>query len=359
MEKIKKFILPVAIFLLLAAIGGTSFANSQNGKSAVEFVSPRKGDIADQLRFSGKIQSENTFDLGFQVSGKVSKVYVKVGDKVQKGQLLSEINPEEANISYSQAVSDQKVAQAQLEQAKNDMDAQKAKLKSVERSSTANKYDEKYQKEIKNQSEDNIKAKEALLNKANESVQNARLQVGKTKLYAPTDGTITKQSLEAGEVVYFYTPVISLVGNGALEIQAYVSEIEVAKISVGDKAKVKIDASQTEDLDATVSAVDPVETNASDVSSYKVTLVPSFSMDNLKSGMMVDITLNRGEKKNTLIIPMQSVFEENGKSFVLIEVDGTQIKKEVQLGVNDQSGSVEILSGIGEQDKIVSFNQSK
>ncbi|MFZ2975836.1 MAG: efflux RND transporter periplasmic adaptor subunit [Candidatus Moraniibacteriota bacterium] len=359
MNRIKNIVIPISVVVLLAVLAGVSFANSQNGKSAVELVFPKKGDITDQLRFSGKIQSEDTFDLGFQVSGKVAKVYVKVGDKVQRGQLLSEINPEEANISYSQAVSDQKAAQAQLEQAKSDMDAQKAKLKSVEKSSTANKYDEKYQKEIKNQSEDNIKVKEALLNKANESVQNARLQAGKTKLYAPIDGTITKQSLEAGEIVYLYTPVISLVGNGTLEIQAYVSEIEVAKISVGDKAKVKIDASQTEDLEATVSAVDPVETNASNISSYKVTLVPSFSMDNLKSGMMVDITLNRGEKKNTLIIPTQSVFEENGKSFVLVEVDGAQIKKEVQLGVNDQEGSVEILSGIGEQDKIVSFNQSK
>jgi len=359
MNRIKNIIVPISIVVLLAVLVGISFANSQNGKSVVEFVSPQKGNITDQLRFSGKVQSENTFDLGFQVSGKVAKVYVKVGDKVKKGQLLSELNPEEANISYSQAISDQEVAQAQLEQAKDDKDAQEAKLKSVEKSSTANKYDEKYQKEVENQSESNISVKEALLRKANEAIHNSRLQVGKTKLYAPIDGIITKQSLGVGEVVYFYTPVISLIGNSTLEIQAYVSEIEVAKISVGDKAKVKIDASQTKDLEATISAIDPVETNSSNVSSYKVTLVPSFSIDNLKSGMMVDIILNLGEKKNTLVIPVQSVFEENGKSFVLAVVNDIQTKKEVQLGVSDQSGNVEVLSGIGEQDKIVSFNQSK
>jgi len=114
-----------------------------------------------------------------------------------------------------------------------------------------------------------------------------------------------------------------------------------------------------ENLEATVSAVEPVETNVANVSAYKVTLTPSFSIDKLKSGMMVDIILSLEEKKNALIIPENSVFQENGKSFVLARVNGAQIKKEVQLGANDQMGNVEILSGIADLDEIVAFNQSK
>jgi membrane fusion protein, macrolide-specific efflux system len=360
MHRIKNIIVPVSTIVLLAVLAVISFANSRNGKSTVEFIHPQKGDIADQLRFSGKIQPENTLDLGFERSGKVAKTYVKVGDQVRKGQLLAELNPEEANISYAQSVLDLEVARSQLDQAKDDKDAQKAKLKSVEESSTANEHDEKYQKEIIDKSESDIIAKEALLKKAGESVQNARLQVGKTKIYAPVNGIITKKSLDEGEVVYYYTPVISLAGGEALEIQAYVSEIEVAKISAGDKAKVKIDDNQKEDLEATVSAIEPAETNVANVSSYKVTLIPSFPVDKLKSGMMADIVLNLGEKKSALIIPEKSVFQENGKSFVLVMANGAQVKKEVQLGVSDQMGNVEILSGIGEQDAIVAFNnQSK
>lgn len=358
-DKIRKIIVPVSTILFLAVLAGVSLASSQNGKSSFNLIHPQKGNIADQLRFSGKAQPENTFDLSFQILGKVSGVYVKVGDKVKGGQLLAELNPEDANIAYAQSVADQEVAQAQLEQAQMDEDAQKAKLKSVKKSSTANKYDEKYQKEVANQSEANIRAKEALLRKARESVQNSRNQIEKTKLYAPEDGIIIKQSLDLGEAVYYYTPVISLMGNSILEIQAYVSEIEVAKISLGEKAKVKIDANQTEDLEATVSAIDPVETSFANVSSYKVTFIPNFPVEKLKSGMIVDLTLNLDEKKNALIIPEQSVFEENGKKFVLVAEDDVRIKKEVQLGVSDQIGNVEILSGIGEQDEIVSFNQSK
>lgn len=359
MNKIKGFIIPVSIASLLVVLVGVSFASSQGSQSS-NTTFPQKGDIVEQISLSGKFQPKNTLDLGFEKAGKISKIYVKVGDKVRKGQLLAELNFEEVNVAYFQALSDQRVAEAQLAQARDDKDAQKAKLKSVEKSSTANKYDEKAQKEIVNQSDSNIRAKEALLQKAKEAVQNTRIQIDKTKLYAPIDGTIIMQSSEEGEIISSYTSVISLMGDSTLEIQAYVSEFELAKISLGDKAKIKIDSSQTEDLIATVSVIDPVEKNSANVSSYKVTLVPSFAVDKLKSGMMADIILNLGEKKNTLIIPTQSVFEENGKSFVLVIVDGIQVRKEVQLGVSDQIGNnVEILSGIGEQDEIISFNQSK
>lgn len=360
MNRIKKFIVPVSAVVLLIVLGVVSFNSSQNAKSFSDIVQPKRGDISDQLRFSGKIQPENTFDLGFERLGKVAKIYVKVGDKVRKGQLLAELNPEEANIAYNQSLFDRIVARAQLEQAKDDKDAQESKLKSVKKSSTANKYDEKYQKKIKNQSESNIIAKEALFKKANEAVRNSALQIGKTKLYAPVNGIITKQTLNEGEAVYYYTSVISLMGsNDELKIDAYVSEIEVAKISVGDKANVKIDANQTENFEATVSAIEPVETNVANVSSYKVSFTPNFSSDKLKSGMMADLTLNLKEKKSVLIIPKKSVFTENGKAFVLIMDNNTQIKKEVQLGVSDQEGNIEVLSGVEEQDEIISFNQSK
>lgn len=356
--KIKNAVLPISVVLLVAVLAGVTLASSQsNGFYGA--VSPKKSDIAAQVRLSGRIQPENTLDLGFERSGKVSKIYVKVGDKVTKGQLLAEMNQEEASIAYAQALSDRRVAEAQLQQARDDKDAQKAKLKSVEKSSTANKYDEKAQKEIVNQSDSNIGAKEALFNKAGEAVQNTRVQLGKTKLYAPVSGVITKQSLEEGETVSAYASAISLMGDQTLEIQAYASEIEVAKISVGDKADIRLDANQTEELSAVVSSIDPVETSSANVSSYKVSLEPSFPADKIKSGMMADIILNLGEKKNALVIPKQSVFEENGKSFVLAMVDGTTVKKEVRLGINDENGNAEVLSGIGEQDEIISFNQSK
>lgn len=359
MNKIKKTILPFSLLALAAVLVGVFFTYSKNTQSASGFVKPQRGDIAEQLRFSGKIQAENTFDLGFERSGKVLKIYANVGDKVKKGQLLAELDSQDASISYAQAVADRQVAQAQLEQAQKNRDIQKSKLKSVKESDSANKYDKDAQKKVVDQTQAAIDAQTALLQRADEAVQNSSLQRNKTKMYAPVDGIVTKQSLEQGEAVSAYAPAISLMGDSTLEIQAYVSEIEVKQISLGDKVQVKIDDNQAENLEATVSVIDPAETNAAGVSSYKVTFMPNFAVEKIKSGMTVDLMLNLEENKNMLIIPSSSVFWEGEKSFVLLIDNDSQIKKEVELGVVDSSGNVELLSGIGEQDEIVSFNSTK
>lgn len=359
MNKIKKSILPFSLLTLAAVLIGVFFIYSKNTQSASGFVKPQRGDISRQLRFSGKIEAENTFDLGFERSGKISKIYVNVGDKVKKGQLLAELDSQDASISYSQAIADRQVVQAQLEQAQKNEDIQKSKLKSMKESDSANKYDKNAQKKVIDQTQSAIDAQVALLQKADEAVRNSSLQRNKTKMYAPADGVVTRQSLEQGETVSAYAPVISLMGDSTLEIQAYVSELEVKQISLGDKVQVKIDDNEAENLEATISVIDPAETNTTGVSTYKVTLIPDFSVDKIKSGMTIDMILNFGERKNALIIPNASVLWEGEKSFVLVTSDDLQIKKEVKLGVADNSGNVELLSGIGEQDEIVSFSSVK
>jgi len=359
MNKLKKIILPFSIFILVVVLAGVFFANSKSSKSAFGVVNPQRGNIAEQLRFSGKVQAQNTFDLGFEKAGKIVKIYVAVGDKVKKGQLLAELNPQDASISYAQALADKNVTRSQLEQAQKNKDIQEAKLKSVKQSDTANKYDKNAQMGVIDQSQAAIDAQQALLQKADETVKNSSLQLSKTKLYAPVDGIITKQSLEPGEIVSAYAPVISLSSDSTLEIQAYVSEIEVAKISLGDKVQVKLDSNQGENLEASVATIDPAETNVSGVATYKVTFTPAFALEKIKSGMAVELTLSLAEKKDVLIVPAKSVFQEAGKAFVLTIVNDSQVKKEVQLGAADQAGNVQVLSGIGEQDGIVSFNSTK
>lgn len=357
MEKIKKAIVPFSgtvLAIVLIIVTSLKF----EGSATENPTYPKRGDIVEQLKLLGKVQPQDKFELGFQVSGKVSYVYVGVGSSVKKGQLLAELVQDDSNIANSQAIADLQAAQAQLEQAKKEREMQKAKLKSIKESSSYNEHDERAQKELINQSDANVEAKSANVQKMNESVQNARNQIGKTRIYAPWDGVITKQSLQRGEAVSAYFPVISMIGDKALGIEAFVSEIEMAKISAGDLARVRIMLDQVEELEASVSSVDPIETVSGNVSSYKITIIPSKQSEKLKSGTVADILLNLGEKKNALIIPMKSVFQEGGKYFVLVENGKDYVAKDVVLGVRDQAGNSEVLSGIGEDDKIVSFNQS-
>ncbi len=358
MKKITRIAIPFSCIILIIVLG-VVFLYQKKGQSSLSLIHPQRGDIADAVSFFGKVQAKNIFEVSFERSGKVSKVLVHVGDTVKRGQVLAELNSEEVGNTYAQALSDQGVARAQLQQAQEERDTQKAKLRSIKKSSSSNQYDEKAQEQVINQSDANVKAKEVLVIKADEMVANAGMQSKKVVLNAPVSGIVTKQLLTVGKIVSASVPVMALVEDDALEIQAYVSEVEVANISVG--AKASIDTGTHSDaldkMEAVVAIVDPIETAFSGTSAYKITLTPLSPNGVLKSGMGVESTLIQSEHKNALIIPRQSVFTDDGKTFVLAVTNGVQRKKEVVLGIKDQSERVEVLSGVNEEDTLVAFSQ--
>lgn len=359
MKKITRIAIPFSCIILIIVLG-VVFLYQKKGQSSLPLIHPQRGDIADTVSFLGKVQAKNIFEVSFERSGKVSKVLVHVGDTVKRGQVLAELNAEEVRNTYAQALSDQSVARAQLQQAQEERDTQKATLRSIKKSSSANQYDEKAQEQVINQSDANVKAKEALVIKADEMVANAGMQSKKVVLNAPVSGVVTKQLLTVGKIVSASVPVMALVEDDTLEIQAYVSEVEVANISVG--AKANIDTGTHSDaldkMEAVVALVDPIEMAfSSGTSAYKITLTPLSPNGVLKSGMGVESTLIQSEHKNVLIIPQQSVFTDDGKTFVLAVTNGVQRKKEVVLGIKDQSERVEVLSGVNEEDTLVAFSQ--
>ena len=192
-----------------------------------------------------------------------------------------------------------------------------------------------------------------------QAVEGAAYQIDKTRLYAPTDGVISKKNFNEGEVVTAYAAVFGFISDSKLEIQANISEVEVKKLALGDKAMIKFisdDSSGYDVITSSVASISTVETaNASgNAVTYKIKF--PFSSLTLKSGMTGDVAVTLSESKNTLIIPVSSVLSEDGKNYVLLGDENSQVKQEVQLGSEDGHGNVQVFSGVKEHDKIVQFN---
>ena len=99
--------------------------------------------------------------------------------------------------------------------------------------------------------------------------------------------------------------MLSLVNNGGLKIQTYVSEADVAKIKVGDTANVTLDAFGTDTVfPATVTTIDSAETQVSGVPSYLVTLHFVDSEPQVKDGMTGNIHVILAEDDNVIAVPM-------------------------------------------------------
>ncbi len=197
-------------------------------------------------------------------------------------------------------------------------------------------------------------------------VQNYKVQMDKTVLYAPISGLVTKMAAKVGEIVFPSSPYsdsritfVSIISDKNYKIETYVSEVDIAKIEIGDPSKVTLDAhGDDKEFKAIVTGVDPAETVIEGIPTYKVTLEFTEESNEIKSGMTANLDILTDMKEMVIAIPQRALITKDGKKLVKIvigEEKDMQIIEEVEVtsGVRGSDGTIEITSGIEEGDEIV------
>ena len=202
----------------------------------------------------------------------------------------------------------------------------------------------------------NIEEQQAAVEGAQAALASAQVALDNASLNAPFPGTVQNLTAQVGQVVAPGTPVLSLVNNGGLKIETYVSEADVAKIKVGDAAQVTLDAFGTATaFPATVTTVDSAETEVNGVPSYLATLHFTNSEPQVKDGMTGNVHIVLAEDDNVLLVPSGLVLNEGNQYFVLVKTAAGTAQKQVQIGLVGGNGTTEIASGINEGDTLVNF----
>lgn len=186
-------------------------------------------------------------------------------------------------------------------------------------------------------------------------VLSAQGELRKHKVYAPINGTVTKVDAVTGEFANTATPLFSIISDNSFEMEANVPEADIAKIRIGDKARITLDAYGSDVLfDGRVSTINPAETIIDNVPTYKVTL--HFTKDDarIKSGMTANIDIATDSRTGVLLVPARAVATKDGRKFVtVLNIDGAATETEITIGLKGSDGSVEILSGVTEGALIV------
>ena len=185
----------------------------------------------ESLTYSGTIEADNTVSLGFSVPGRISKVYVQEGQKVNKGQLLATID----QTTYKNAFD---IANAGLEQANDNF----KRLNSL------------YQKGSLPE-RDFIAVKGAVA-QANANKNLAAKNLADTKLYAPFSGMITAKMTEIGATAAPGVPAFTVMKTDKVYAKASITESEISKLKIGTDAKVEI-SSLNETFNGKVAIVNP------------------------------------------------------------------------------------------------------
>lgn len=281
-------------------------------------------------------------NIGSRVSGIVRQLPVKVGDLVEAGDLLVELDPAPFEAVVAQAEAELALSRAELALAQSTL-KRKQELAAQGHNSAADL--ESAVRDL-NVAQAQIGVKEARLNAA-------RIERAYSRITAPIRGVIADVTTRRGETVAasFAAPkFVSIVDLNQLEVQAFVDETDIGRIYVGQAARFTVDTYADATFDATVTAINPKAAMQNSVVNYVVVL--SFVGQEgrvLRPEMTAHVRLQLDERKGVLTAPRNALRQENGRQFVVVDRKGNWVQQPVRIGWRTDQ-KIEIAEGVAEGD---------
>ena len=370
----KKIAIIVGVIVLLGAIVGFTVNQSQKSVVTVQTGKVVKEDISSQVTASGQIKPKTIVNVGANAMGRITRLYVKEGDKVKRGQVL-------AQLENVQSAADVAMTRATLTSSQTDAVAADAALKTAEaafKSSAADlsraKLDyDRYQALYKNQlvakadydtkkaayeMADAVHAQDgtriaqakAQLDSANGRVGQARASLtrvndilSKTTYDAPFDGTVTNLPVHEGETVVMGiqnspgSTLMTVADMGVITAEIQVDETDIVNVKLGQNAEVTIDAIPNQTFKGTVTEIgdnaiirstgvstSQSTTGSQEAKDFKVVVTLIDPPSNLRPGLSATAKITTGLEHGAVTIPIQAITMRSKKD---LEAEKTTAKK--------------------------------
>jgi HlyD family secretion protein len=263
--------------------------------------------ITQIVSATGKIQPETQVVINAEVSGEIIDLPVREGQRVRKGHLLVKIKPDAYQAQYERALAAMAINEANLQKAE-------AEFKRVT---------ELFTKQLVSQAEMDIakasyQSAKAGFDQSQASVKEARETLSKTSIYSPMDGVVSSLPTELGERVSGSTftrgtEIMTVADLARMEARVDVGENDIVTVSVGDTARIEIDAFPDQRFVGIVSQIANTAKSTGIGSQDQVTnfevriLVNTPPGIHLRPGMSMTADIETETKENVLSVPIQSV----------------------------------------------------
>ena len=367
----KKWI-PFAVIAALIAVPVALKQWRTDDSKTVESESVATHVLAPSILASGTLVYESERKLVSEVIGRVDEVLVREGDQVQAGQLLLRLDPAAslATIARLDAVRGQSALNIERQQV--NLRTQEAKWKRYEELRTRNLIDQNTYEEIATQRDlarVELDTSRAMLRQTEAQMKEAREQLAKTEIRSPIAGKVTAIFIETGETAVpsamsiAGSDLMTVADTGSLYAEVNVDETDVARVGVGQEAKIVPAAFPDRSWTGSVEqvAISPRQ-NAGQSKSYPVKIRLTATADmQFHPGMScrAEISTRRENAEKVVAVPVQAVrYEEaedkqaKAKASVFVIVDGKAKKREVDTGTADDT-YIEIARGLKEQEAVV------
>ncbi len=309
----------------------TSEATERAGRQAEEdavpvtVIRPAKGDILQSIHATTTVEAKYEADVYSKMTGFCHRIFVEEGDPVRAGDLLAKLDDAEIRLAFEQAA-------ARLEKAKNDRD------RAVELHADGLISDQAYQ---------NLSVKYRLA-KADYDLSKKRLD--DTSIVAPLSGVVTERHVKVSDLVSTTKPLFKVVDLRTLEAEVHIPEQDYAKVQVGQKAILTVDAFPEKPFLGKVERKSPV------IDSQSGTAEATISVQNpegvLRPGMFVRVQIVVAVHHDALTLPREAIVMQGDRKTVYTVRDGIAREVAVRTGFQE-ADRVEILDGVAAEDRVV------
>lgn len=351
-KKVNKKIIIGIIIIVLVALTAYRIISSQNADTLPETNDKSVNVKTSQVTrmnlevttpLSGRIQPVQEASIVPAVAGKVIKVHVTLGKKVSKDTPLFELDKEQMQNTYNQALAGYNQANAAYVNAKSNFE--RVGLLYKENAVSKQQYE---QAQLQNNSSyQSLTQTQASLNNAKKALDNCVVK-------SPIDGYVTFINVNEGEMASQAMPAVTVANIDTVEIETSISENMINKIHIGDSVKVIVKSASDTVFEGTISELSPAPAQGSLTYPLKISIDNSDSL--IKSGMFAEIKIISESKINVLAIPSDAVIIKNGTSMVATLNDDIALFKKVTAGI-DNTEYVEIIDGLQEGDIIITEGQ--
>lgn len=349
MQKIAKHRWFVLLFLALFACGeeaqqaqggraGRGGRGGRGGGAAapVKVETVKQGDISAYILKNTTLEAERWVDVRARRPGQVIAISKEEGDPVREGTVLARLDADAAQISVAQ----REVAYQEAKQRYEREDAL-------------------FQRNLgSKQSYENAKTQ---FESAKAQLEQAKLDLSYTAIRSPIEGIMTLRNIEVGNMVTNNQVVASVAKFDPLLARIQVTEKDFGKITVGQTARITIEAAPEKEFTGTVKMISPVVDPES--GTVKVTVeIPRTDKSLLRPGMFASVYIITETRINTLVIPKKAlVLEGEGNQVFTFETDpetgrGQAQRRRIEIGFTD-SDRLEILNGLSQGEQVITVGQ--
>lgn len=315
----KPYIFAFFIVVLMAACGKKENQKQEAASATDETLTPvqltkiETVSRSESIVASGLVASSEEAKLSFKIGGVIQKIYVTEGQKVGKGQLLASLNMTEIDAQVSQAKYSVEKAERDFKRVESMYKDTAATLEQMQNATTG-------------------------FDVAKQNLQIAQFNRSYAQITSPIDGAVIKKMANEGELTGPGTPIFYITSNRQADwvVRVGVSDKDWARLKVGDKATIVLDAYPTETFTGSVKKLAPAADPMNKL--YEIEVRINTNGKRFAAGLFAKVELKPAQSRAYVMVPIEAIVEGNGKdAFVYILDDSRKKVKRipVQIGFVD------------------------